>query len=267
MHPNLPPRIILSKKILPGGSISFLLGTLSSLHDASSQDIIEIPAEVIDKYVAWEDLQAFEHHEFEKELEQKVNKKKDYEGATVKRVNGRQSKIKESLRGTVSRPSRKPAIVMEDLDAKASKSRSPASSTESHGEIFNQAKGRARNPKQKLVTRTRPGTQWKSSVEDSEQTSSERNVHDSFRSSDINLVNDDNKRGSKSVTRAQVTRPFTPRLPTKQSIAMDIDDTDDAENSRLIKRQIMNESNLLVDSDPESEERVDLLHQSRDHSR
>ena len=268
LHPSLPPRIILSKKILPGGSISFFLGTLSSLYDTSSQDIIEIPVEVIGNYVTWEDLQAFEHNEFEKELEQKVNKKKEYEmmGATVKRVNGRQRKIKENLRGTSSRPSRRPAIIMEDLDAQSSKSRSPASSTESYGEIFDRAKGRTRNHKQRPIKNTRPGTQWKNPVEDSEQTSSERKFYDPFGSSVIDLINGDNKKGPKSVARAQVARRSAPHLPAKRSIAMDIDDTDDAENSRLIKRQIMNESNMLVDSDAESEERVDLLHQFRDRS-
>ncbi|MCJ1426090.1 hypothetical protein MMC29_003992 [Sticta canariensis] len=268
LHPSLPPKRILSKKILPGGSISFFLGTLSSLYDTSCQDIIEIPAEVVGDYVAWEDLQAFEHSEFEKELEQKVNKKKEYEmmGATVKRVNGRQKKIKENLRGTISRPSRKPAIIMEDLDAKSSKSRSSASSTESHGEIFNRAKGRTRNHKQKLITTTRPGTQWKNPVEDSQQTSSERKFYDPFKSPVVDLIDGDNKKGPKSVVSAQVARRFTPHLPAKRSIALDIDDTDDAENSRLINRQIMNESNMLVDSDAESEERVDLLHQLRDRS-
>ena len=185
LHPNLPRRRILSKKILPGGAISFLLGTLSSLYDTSSQATIEIPAEVIDDYVAWEDLQAFEHDEFEKEFQQKVNKKQEYEmmGAAVERVSGRQRKSKENLRAQILCPNRKPAILMEDLDAKSSKSQSPASSTESHREIFNRAKGRTRNHKQKLVTITRPGTQWNNPSEDLEEKSFERKLYGSFNDS------------------------------------------------------------------------------------
>ncbi|MCJ1424041.1 hypothetical protein MMC29_001928 [Sticta canariensis] len=298
LHPNLHPRRILSKKILPGGSISFLLGTLSSLYDTSSQATIEIPAEVISDYVAWEDLQAFEHDEFEKELQQKVNKKQEHEmmGAAVKRFSGRQRKSKQNLPGATPRPSRKLAILMEDLDAKSSKSQSPTSSTESHREIFNRGKGRTKNHKQRLVKITRPRTQWKNHSEDLEEKSSERKLHGSFNDSHVktftnlmvakivkrahdkvsltlkrtssvtDLISGNNQKGPKSVARAQTATQVTPQLLAKRSIAMVIDDTDDAEDSRLTKRQIMNESNMIIDSDLESEERVGLLRQFRDRS-
>lgn len=143
LHPHLPARRILSKRTLSGGSISFLLSTLSSLYDSSNPDIIEVSAEVIGDYVAWEDLQAFEHDEFEKEMAQKLDNKKEYEkpeltqlmGATVKRVKGRLKKNKDYFSDTYSHPRRKPTNIMEGFDIKSSKSQSPASSTESHSRI------------------------------------------------------------------------------------------------------------------------------------
>ena len=146
----------------------------------SSQETIEIPAEVIGDYIAWEELQAFEHDEFEKELQQNVNKKQNYEmvGATVKQVSRRRRKSKENLRIAIPRPST--AIIIEDTDATFSKTQSPASSTESHRGIFNRAKERTRDHKQRTVTITRPGTQSKSSLEDLEEYSSERTLYRSF---------------------------------------------------------------------------------------
>lgn len=157
LHPHLPARRILSKRTLSGGSISFLLGTLSSLYDSSNPDIIEVSAEVVGDYVAWEDLQAFEHDEFEKEMVQKLDNKKEYEkpeltqmmGATVKRVKGRLRKNKDYLPGTFSQPRRKPTNIMEDLDIKSSKSQSPASSTESHSQIVKRVGERSGKSNQK----------------------------------------------------------------------------------------------------------------------
>lgn len=85
-------------------------------------------------------------------------------------------------------------------------------------------------------------------------------------SSVIDSINGGNKNGPKSVARAQIARRSTSHIPAKRSIAVVIDDTDDAENRRLIKRQIMMEFNMLVDSDIESEERVDLPRRFRDRS-
>lgn len=143
LHPHVPARRILSKKILSGGSILFLLGTLSSLYDLSAPNNIEVSAEVIGDYVAWEDLQAFEHAEFEKELAQEIEQMKEYEepelarlmGETVERVKGQPMKTKGNIFGTVSYKMRKPTNIMGGLGIESSKSQSPASSTESHGEM------------------------------------------------------------------------------------------------------------------------------------
>lgn len=88
------------------------------------------------------------------------------------------------------------------------------------------------------------------------------------RSSGMDLINSgDAKEGPKSVTRAPIARRSTPHSRAKQSTAMDIDiiTTYDAENNELVRRQIMSESKMLVDSDHESDhesdERVDLLRQ------
>lgn len=83
------------------------------------------------------------------------------------------------------------------------------------------------------------------------------------RSSGTDLVNSgDAKKGPKSVARAPIAKRFTRHFRAKQSMAMDIDSAkDDAEDNELVTRQIMNESKMLVDSDHESEERVDLLRQ------
>lgn len=156
LHPHLPARRILSKKILPGGSISFLLGTLSSLYDLSAPNIIEVSAEVIGDYVAWEDLQAFEHAEFEKELAQEIKQKKEYEepelprlmGETVERVRGQPMKIKGNIFGTVSYKMRKPTSIMGGLGIESSKSQSPASSTENHGEMVRRVGEPARKSRQ-----------------------------------------------------------------------------------------------------------------------
>lgn len=82
----------------------------------------------------------------------------------------------------------------------------------------------------------------------------------------MDLINrGDAKKGPKSVARARapIARRFTPHFRATQSTAMDIDiiTTYDAENNELVRRQIMSESKMLVDSDHESEERVDLLRQ------
>lgn len=162
LHPNSPARRILSKKVLSGGSIVFLLGTLSSLYDTLSSDVIEVSAEVIGDYVAWEDLQAFEHDEFEKELAEKANNKKDYEmpeltqmmGATVKRARGRPKKNKDNILGTVAQPKKKSSSVMDGLDTKSSKSQSPASSTESYSGIVKRVRARPRKSKQSPIQLT-----------------------------------------------------------------------------------------------------------------
>ncbi|MCJ1462745.1 hypothetical protein MMC07_001348 [Pseudocyphellaria aurata] len=157
LHPHSPARRILSKKVLPGGSILFLLGTLSSLYDELSSDVIEVSAEVIGDYVAWEDLQAFEHDEFEKELAEKANNKKDYEmpeltqmmGATVKRARGRPKKNKDNFLGTVTQPRKKSTNNLDGLDTKSSKSQS--SSTESHNGIIKRVRGRPKKSKQSPI--------------------------------------------------------------------------------------------------------------------
>ena len=73
------------------------------------------------------------------------------------------------------------------------------------------------------------------------------------RSSVIDSNNGDSPKGPKSVAKAQIARQFTPQHPTKRPIATIIDDTDDAKDSRLIKRQTMNKSNLLVESVPKTQ--------------
>lgn len=72
-----PHTKIFSKRILSGGSVSFLLGTVAPFLDTSKPDIIEVSAEVIYDHVTWEDLQAFEHDEFEKELATKEYEKRE----------------------------------------------------------------------------------------------------------------------------------------------------------------------------------------------
>lgn len=186
LHPRSPPRRILSKRILSGGSISFVLGSLSSLYDTSSPDIIEVPAEVIGDYIAWEDLQAFEHDEFEKELKQKVSNKKEYEmpelthmmGATVTRARAQPMKSKGSFPDTLSRPVRKLTDVMDELDTRLSENHLPASSEENHSDKDKRARGRPRETNQKFGSVIRPGTKLKI-VEDSQQTSSESQLYES----------------------------------------------------------------------------------------
>lgn len=73
------------------------------------------------------------------------------------------------------------------------------------------------------------------------------------RSSVIDSKNGDSPKGPKSVAKAQIARQFTPQHPTKRPIATIIDDTDDAKDSRLIKRQTINKSSLLVGPDPETQ--------------
>lgn len=90
------------------------------------------------------------------------------------------------------------------------------------------------------------------------------NVHAPLKSRPpgIDLIDShDKKEGPKFVARAPIARRFTPHFPVKRSMAVEFDDADDAENSKLVQNQIINESNRLVDSGPESEERVDLLRQ------
>lgn len=186
-HPHLPPRRILSKKILSGGSVSFRLGTLSSLYETSSLDIIEVPAEIISDYVAWEDLQAFEHDEFEKELAQKTNAKEEYEqpelthmmGATVKRVKGRSKKDRDNFLRTTSPHRRKLTNLMEDLDTKSPKNQSIASSTEGHSENVKRNRRRSRKNQQIQGTIIRPGAKLENLIEDSEERSSDSQLYDS----------------------------------------------------------------------------------------
>lgn len=84
----------------------------------------------------------------------------------------------------------------------------------------------------------------------------------------IGMINsDDEKEDLRSVARAQIARRVSPHLPAKRSRATELDGMDDAENSELIKRQIMKESKMLVDSDFEAEERVDLLRQFQTSSK
>lgn len=185
--PNSTPRRVLSKRILSGGSITYLLGTLSSLYDTSSPDIIEVSAEVIGDYVAWEDLQAFEHAEFEKELAKNSENKMEYEtpeltqmmGATVKRPIGRPTKSKKNFLGTASSPRRKLTDI-DDSDAKSSKSYLTTSSSKTYSGIVKRARGRPKKVNQVLGTVIRPGTKLKNVVEDLEEKTSESQVYDSL---------------------------------------------------------------------------------------
>lgn len=158
------------------------------MYDTSSPENIEVSAEVIGDYVAWEDLQAFEHAEFEKELAKNSENKMEYEvpeltqmmGATVKRPRGRPTKSKKNFLGTASSPWRKLTDVNDDSDTKSSKSRSTTSSRETYSGIVKRARGQPKKVNQVLGTVIRPGTKLKNVVEDLEEKTSESQVYDSL---------------------------------------------------------------------------------------
>ena len=64
-------RKILSKEILPGGSITYHLGPCllsANSADRAAPDVIQVSATSIDDHVSYEELERFEHEEFESEL-------------------------------------------------------------------------------------------------------------------------------------------------------------------------------------------------------
>ena len=87
---------IISRTVLPGGSVSFLLRNIASSSKDSHSNTIEVPAEAIDTYVSWEDLQTFEHADFE--AVEKESVKREAERKQLK-----SSKLDPSLRGVLNR--------------------------------------------------------------------------------------------------------------------------------------------------------------------
>lgn len=69
--PFRPSRKIISKEVLAGGSITYHLGAFwpsSESADNAVPDIIQVSATCIDDHVSYEELERFEHEEFESEL-------------------------------------------------------------------------------------------------------------------------------------------------------------------------------------------------------
>ena len=103
-HLNLNPQVqsqtkILSKNVHPGGSISFLLRIINPHLDPTSPGIIEVPAEAIHDHVTWEDLQDFEHNEFEKDFVEK-----EYESQKICERRVRARLIGNGIRRSRRRP-------------------------------------------------------------------------------------------------------------------------------------------------------------------
>lgn len=85
-----PQRKIAGKHVLQDGSISFRLGL-----ELSFSDTIEVSADVILDHVSFDDLQSFEHAQFEAELAQKEKEEREYELAKgSKKCRGRPRKIR-----------------------------------------------------------------------------------------------------------------------------------------------------------------------------
>lgn len=148
---NAPFRVsrkILSKEVLPGGSITYNLGaflpTANSV-DNAVPDIIQVCATDIGDYVSYEELERFEHEDFELELatENEENEKRERRKAmdllhgSFKRGRGRPKKHKGLLSPLGHRRRRVLDHIISDTGGDSSETESETSSNDREGTANN----------------------------------------------------------------------------------------------------------------------------------
>lgn len=137
-------RKILSKKVLQGGSIIYHLGAFlpsANSADHAVPDIIQVPATSIDDHVSYEELERFEHEEFESELArelaeiQKLERRqtRDLLRGSFKRGRGRPKKNQGLLSPLGLRRGRLLGHANSDVDADSGETESEISSTDVEG--------------------------------------------------------------------------------------------------------------------------------------
>ena len=80
--PFRPSRKIISKEELPGGSITYHLGaylTPESPANQASSEFIQVSATDIDNHVSYEELERFEHADFESHVASEISRNDQYQ--------------------------------------------------------------------------------------------------------------------------------------------------------------------------------------------